>query len=439
MFSSKYFGRMLACCIVAILCTVAVGNAQDTYNWPDVRDVSPTEAIKSTSHPDYPGFPSPLRFFDFENNSVNGVAVTSADQWDNARRPEIADMVQNYMYGYLPPAPTNLTGTVLSEDADYFGDGSTTRRVVELKYGPSGTKPATMNLYIPNHVAGPAPVVVSLNKEGNDKIEPGGSRAHRWHLENTLARGYALATVHTSDFASDGGSYQDAVITPYANDGYDGNWKAMGAWSYGISRMVDYLDTDSDINADWTVVTGFSRRGKAALFAAAMDERIEMVAPHQSGAGGAHPTRTDWGGGTAYSHRFTHWFLDEFNALRHDGSTFIDDTDFLPFDQDSVLALVAPRLVYLSEGQAYGANEAGVQALIDSAAPVWELLGYDSAESLYLAWDSAASDNNHTFDLDHWNGILDFADAQLVPEPTTMALLGMGGLLALRRRRRRRA
>ena len=172
------------------------------------------------------------------------------------------------------------------------------------------------------------------------------------------------------------------------------------------------------------------------MFAAAMDERIEMVAPHQSGTGGAHPTRTDWGGGTAYSHYFPHWFLDEFNALRYDGDGFIDDNDFLPFDQDSVLALVAPRLVYLSEGQAYGADEAGVQALVDGAAPVWELLGYDSAESLHLAWDPAASDNNHTFDLDHWNGILDYADAQLVPEPTTMVLLSMGGLLAVRRRRR---
>ena len=84
--------------------------------------------------------------------------MTSADQWVNHRRPEIVDMVQNYMYGYLPPAPTNLTGTILSEDADYLGDGSATRRVIQLNYGPAGTKPAKMNLYIPNHVTGPAPV-----------------------------------------------------------------------------------------------------------------------------------------------------------------------------------------------------------------------------------------------------------------------------------------
>ncbi len=409
-----------------------VALALSQYDWPAVSELDPMPAITNTQHPDYPGFPDPLRLFDFENTSVNGAPVETAQQWVNERRPQIADMIQHYVYGFVPAAPTNLTSTVLSEDSDAFGDGTTTRRVVRLDYGPAGTKPATVNLYLPNHVTTPAAVVVSLNRDGNAAIEPGGSRADRWHLGNTIARGYAVATAHTSDFASDNNSFPNAIIDPYAADGFEGDWKAIGAWAYGISRIVDYLDTDAAINPDWTIATGFSRRAKAAMFAAAMDERIDMVAPHQSGAVGAHPTRSGWGNGTGYRNQFTHWFLDEFNTLSRSDP---DEHDQLPFDQHFLVAMAAPRLVYLSEGQAFGANEAGVQAVVDGAAPAWELLGRDPSENLVLAWDPEASDSNHLFTLDHWNGILDYADVALIPEPASLALLAAGGLLLLRRRR----
>ena len=398
------------------------------YDWPEVGDLEPMPAITDTSDPDYPGFPDPLRFFDFDTPAIEGDPVTTAQQWTDQRRPEIVDMLQNYVYGYTPPAPTNLTSTVVSEDGDAFGDGRATRRVVELDYGPEGTKTATVNLYLPNHVTEPAPVVVSLNRSGNEAIEPGGSRADRWHLENTIDRGYAVATAHVDDFARDSSSFSEAIIDPYAADGFEGNWKAIGAWAYGISRMVDYVETDAAINPDWTIATGFSRRAKAAMFAAAMDERIDMIAPHQSGAVGSHPTRDGWGRGTGYQTQFTHWFLDEFNELED-----AEDRDRLPFDQNFLLALAAPRLAFLSENSSYGANEAGVQAVMDGAAPVWDLLGYDSDEHLVLDWDPST---DHTFTEEHWNSILDYADVALIPEPASIALLGAGGLLLLRRRSR---
>jgi len=415
----------------------ASAEAQSAFPWPEVDDLAPRPGITDVNDPDYPGLPEALRLFDFENNTVDGPAVTTAAQWWTQRRPQIADMFGHYMHGHAPPPPNNLVANVLETDHDYFGDGTTTKKTVQLKYGPASASPATVSLYLPNHVSGPAPVVVGLNKGGD--IEPGGDRADRWHLPNTLARGYAVATASVNDFASDDSGYADALITPYANDGFAGNWKTIAAWGWGLSRMVDYLESDAAIDPARTVVTGFSRRGKAALYAGAFDDRFEMLAPHQTGGGGAHPNRDEWGAFASFRNQFTHWFLDEFNDLKVFPG--VNEYDQLPFDQHLLIALAAPRLVYLSEGEAFGANEAGLEAIRAGATPVWDLLGVDPAQHPHLAWDPTASNANHLFTIEHWNGILDYADANLVPEPGSATILAgaAGAFLARRRSRHQRS
>ncbi len=249
-------------------------------------------------------------------------------------------MMRHYKYGTEPEAPHDITFSVLSVDAAFLG-GLATKKVVRGDYGPPGSRPMIMNLYVPNAADGPVPVIAALNAQGNDLIEPGGSRANRWDLPGTLEAGIALATAAVTDFASDSGGFANALVEPYAAAGFAGEWRGIAAWAWGMGRMVDYLETDPDIDPHRITLSGYSRRGKTALWAAALDERVALVAPHQTGTGGAHPTRSTWGWAPTFSYQFPHWFLEAYNAINRDGSP--NDFFRLPFDQHFAVAAVAPR------------------------------------------------------------------------------------------------
>ena len=115
-----------------------------------------------------------------------------------------------------------------------------------------------------------------------------GGRAHVWAIENSIRRGYAVGTFAVADIDPDKDDFNDGIHANYKNVPGDSlsRWGTIAAWAWGLHRVVDYLETDPDIDNDRICITGWSRRGKTALFAAAMDSRIDLVVPHQSGTGG---------------------------------------------------------------------------------------------------------------------------------------------------------
>ena len=300
-------------------------------------------------------------------------------------------MLRHYMYGHEPPPPADLQFAVESIDPEALG-GMAVKKVLNGSHGPVGRAPFRFAVYVPKNQSGPFPTLLALNKYGDEAIEPWNFRDNCWDLVDAMNRGIAIATISgDNELSNDGGGHRNQLIQPYADAGFDGDWKTISAWAWGLSRVMDYLVTDPDIDPYRVGVTGFSRRGKTALWAGALDDRFALVIPHQSGHGGAHSNRKIWG--DTYGTQFPHWFLDRY-TYRTD-----DEYDRLPFDQHFVMALSAPRTVLLSENSSYGDGLDGMLGQQAAARPAWSLLGADPIEGVQLVWDE---NRDHVHEPRHW-------------------------------------
>ena len=203
-----------------------------------------------------------------------------------------------------------------------------------------------------------------------------GAEVDVWAVDDLIGRGYALATFYCGDVAPDikGKGLDMGVFPHYRKPGQakpgPHDWGAIAAWAWGLSRAVDYLVTDEDIDGGRIAVVGWSRLGKAAIVAAAFDERIALVIPHQAGCGGTAPSRAKVGESVRQINTGNpHWFAAEFK-------NFNDQPEKLPFDQNCLVALVAPRSVLLTNAvQDTGANPEGQFQVLRSADPVYRMLG----------------------------------------------------------------
>ena len=397
---------------------------------------------EASSLPSRPGLPGPLVMLD-------GTRVTSPEQWIEQRRPELKSLFQHYMYGVLPPA-VPVSGTVEREDKAYFG-GKATKREVVIRFGPPSTPPIHLLLVVPNQRTRPAPAFLGLNFNGNHTAladpsialpsawmppnSPGakdnkateagrGKDSGVWSIEKVVDRGYALATFYSGDIAPDHPGFADGVFPAYAKG--DGSkrapdeWGAVAAWAWGLSRALDYLQTDGDLDKDRIGLVGHSRLGKAALLAGAFDDRFALVIGHQAGCGGTAPSRGKVGEQVKQiNDRFPHWFDGEFKA-------FNDQVDRLPFDQNCLIALAAPRPLLLTNGTLdTWANPLGQFDVLKAADPAYHLLGAKGLgdESMpppgTLVGDRLAyhiRPGKHAMLPEDWDTFLGFADKHLKPK-----------------------
>jgi hypothetical protein len=364
-------------------------------------------AVPSAGHPDFPGLPKVLRLFDFEAGNALGEPVEDSLTWRLERRPEIIAMFRHYMYGHEPPPPRLLSFETISSDPDWL-NGLATKRVIRgWLYPMDGAVPFTFtfSLYLPTASEAPPPVIICLNNSGDSSIEPGGSRAHRWDLPGTLGAGIALITADQGVFSRDShGGWHAPLIDAYADAGFAGDWQTLSAWAWGISRLIDYVESNPELDRHRIALTGFSRRGKAAMWAGVLDERAALVAPHQGGFAGGSPVRTDWGIGTGYLNSYQYWFLPDFIEVN------LADYDRWPFDGNTALAAIAPRRVYLSQNSSYGASETGIRGLVQATRPAWELLGLDSLREVRYYYDPVST---HQFEPYHWERI--YAEVHALP------------------------
>jgi hypothetical protein len=340
-------------------------------------------------------FPDPLVAFD-------GTPIASQRQWERKRAPELKQLFQHYMYGYFPPAPKRVKARMERRDPALF-NGKATKKEIELSFGPPATPTIHLLLVVPNQRRGPAPVVLGLNFCGNyatlmdpsiplptnwmpnncagctnnQATEAGrGRQLETWSIEQAVGRGYAVATFYHGDVDPDRPDFSDGVHPHILPPGPGGRgptaWACLAAWAWGLHRVVDYLHTDRDIDRDRIAVMGHSRNGKTALLAAAFDDRIDLVLPHQAGCGGTAPSRGTIGETVKQiNDRFPHWFSGTFKQ-------FNEQVDRLPFDQHALIALCAPRPVLLSNAlEDSWANPEGQFEMLRAADPVYQLLGVD--------------------------------------------------------------
>jgi hypothetical protein len=324
----------------------------------------------------------------------SGERITTKEQWFNQRRPELKKLFEHYMYGKAPVAP-KVEAKIERTDPKALNGKATLKEITLTFAGIKGPK-IHLLVVVPNKRKGPAPVFVGINFAGNHaalddpKIQlnpnwiypnyPGvkdnhatdksrGTQKDVWNVEDAIDRGYAVALFYSGDIDPDRKDKREGIQKYFP----DADWGTIAAWAWGYSRVIDYLVTDPDIDASRIIAVGHSRLGKTALLAAAFDERIAVVIPHQAGCGGTGPSRRRGDKKAESVQRITssfpHWFHPRFKE-------FGDDPDKLPFDQHCLIAMCAPRPVLLSNAvEDNWANPDGQFELLLAADPVYRLVG----------------------------------------------------------------
>jgi hypothetical protein len=373
----------------------------------------------------------------------NGKPVTTKKDWFNKRRPELLELFQHYMYGTPPPAPRKIQAKVERVEKDFFG-GKATKKEVTITYGPANLPPIHLLLVVPNKRNGPVPAFVGLNFCGNHTLVsnssiampagwmpkncPGcsnnvateagrGAQTDVWALEQSIDRGYAVGTFYHGDIEPDRPNAPEGVRAQYAKINKDYDWATIAAWAWGLSRALDYMTTDKDIDAKRVAVVGHSRNGKAALVAAAFDERFALAIPLQAGCGGTAPSRGKIGESVkAINDHFPHWFNAEFKK-------FNDQPERLPFDQHLLVALCAPRPVLFPNAQQdTWANWEGQFEVLKAADKVYRFLGVEGLKAAKLPESEKLMDSRlgyyirpgkHSMTTGDWKVFLDYADKNL--------------------------
>lgn len=316
--------------------------------------------------------------------------VKKASEWP-ARRAEIFAMFEREMFGRSAPRPKDVKFELLETSREALG-GKAIRKQVRVEPG------IEVLVYYPKQVAGRAPVFLGLNYTGNhgvthdqgvrestawmrQKENPRGGQASRWSIERALERGYAVATAYYGDIDPDfDDGFQNGIHPLFYKPGQTrpapDEWGSIGAWAWGLSRILDYLEKDPDADARRVIVHGHSRLGKAALWAGAQDERFAIVISNNSGAGGAALSKRIYGETVKdLNDRFPHWFAQNFR--KYNGNE-----QALPFDQHMLIALIAPRPVYIASAEEdQWADPKGEFLSAVHADPVYRLLTGDGLPS----------------------------------------------------------
>jgi len=331
----------------------------------------------------------------------NGQKVKTIKEWP-ARRKEILKTMTKEMYGTSPGRPGNIRFEVFDHDKNALG-GKVTRKQVTVHIKENNREAKfDLLIYIPNKTKHPVPAIVGINFIGNHAVnaDPGiklseawvesskkspctvdgkatdacrGLNASQWPVDSILDAGYALVTMYREEIASDRKEemFKTGVQTLYPElQNREDNFGTIAAWAWAMSRAVDYLETDKDINSKKIIAFGFSRLGKAALWAGATDPRFALVISNESGAGGDKQFHRGIGENIRRLNTvFPHWFAQSFRK-------YMDKDTLLPFDQHFVLALIAPRPVYLAAAQDdKGSDPEGEFETAKAANTIYKFLG----------------------------------------------------------------
>ena len=374
---------------------------------------------------------------------ADGTPVTTAAQWREKRRPELLEFFTREMYGRSPGKPEKFVSDVFDRDTQALG-GKATR--LQIAIYPTGRPSPRMDLlvYVPNDAKQPSPVILGLNFSGNHAIhsDPGirlteswvedknaenhratdasrGSGAKQWCVEEIISRGYALATMYRGDVCPDHPPYFESGVQPLFPELQKGdeNFGCIAAWAWALSRSLDVLENEPLLDSKRVAVFGFSRLGKAALWAGATDERFAMVISNESGAGGAKLFHRGLGEDIArLNTNFPHWFARNFRK-------YMGKDKELPFDQHEVISLIAPRPVYVASAEDdKHSDPEGEFAALQAANPVFKLSGSSGlpTDKWPAANTSVQGDNGyhvrtgkHDVTEFDWQQYLNFADRHL--------------------------
>lgn len=337
-----------------------------------------------------------------------GKPVTTADQWTGHRRAEILALFEEHVFGRQPEFPVQLRTRLRSEVDDAAG-GVAHRRELTVYFTEDDDGPQMdLLIYTPKNATGKVPAFLTLNFQGNHTLEADprlritpawvrnngdfgisenrsteasrGGTASRWPIARIVEAGYGLVTIYYGEIDPDfDDGFRNGVNALSAESDGERAGNAGGSisnWAWGLSRALDVLQDDAQIDAERVAVFGHSRLGKTSLWAGAADPRFAMVISNNSGCGGAALSRRAFGETVARINRsFPHWFC--INHRQYGGNE-----SELPVDHHMLIALCAPRPVYVASAEEdRWADPRGEFLGLYHAGPVYRLLGRTPLES----------------------------------------------------------
>jgi hypothetical protein len=287
----------------------------------------------------------------------------------------LLELFRENIYGRAPVGRPDSLKFDVTDVATNAMDGKATRKQVKISFrGPGGEGAIKLVLFTPNNAPKPAPCFLLICNRSVTNIDATReNKSEFWPAEEMIARGYAAAAFYNGDVAADkSNSFNTgvhAIFLPPSNR-KPNSWGTIAVWAWGASRCLDYLVTDRDVDAKRVSVVGHSRGGKTALWAAAEDERFAMAVSNDSGSTGAAIARNKKGEQIANINKgFPYWFNDNYKK-------FNGRENELPIDQHELLALIAPRLLYVASASEDTWADPNNEFLATvHASPVYELLG----------------------------------------------------------------
>ncbi|HVS51059.1 MAG TPA: acetylxylan esterase [Opitutaceae bacterium] len=384
---------------------------------------------------------------------ADGTKVADAQAWSAKRRPEILKLIEENEYGRAPGRPEKMSFDVFDQGTPAF-DGKALRKQVTIYFGADKSDNyLDLLVYLPAEAKGPVPVLLNFGWVANNLAvaDPGVKVGRSWNpsqkkrvpatpapggrgfgrvtnIPQVLARGYGFAVFNYSDVDPDALNALDQgvrrlYLKPGATACAPDEWGSIAAWAWAASRVLDYFETDPQVDAKRVAVTGASRLGKTALWTGARDPRFACVIASVSGEGGAALSRRDYGETVAHlveKTRFPYQF-----AINY--AQWANRANEAPFDAHFVIALLAPRPLLLQTGSTDKWSDPYGEFLAAKAAtPVYHLFGEKGIEEYSLPPAGQPMMNDlgylmhegpHGVQPADWPVFLDFLDQHLKPKP----------------------
>ncbi len=299
-------------------------------------------------------------------------SIRNKADWE-LNRPELLRLFEDNIYGQMPKRFDDIKFSLIKEDKSAMQGRATLKQVEVEVFNQQKSVKINLVLFVPNNRKQAVPAFLLINNRGKENMDP--TRKEKtgfWPAELVIDSGYAVAAFHVSDAAPDNkDTFMNGVLRLYPEQFEAANgMRAIGAWAWAASRIMDYFETDADIDAKRVTVVGHSRAGKASLWAAAQDQRFAICVSNCSGNTGAALSRRNFGESiTAINTSFPHWFNTNYKQYN-------DREQELPVDQHMLLALIAPRPLYVTNAsEDLWADPTGTFLALKHAAPVYGLYG----------------------------------------------------------------
>ncbi len=308
--------------------------------------------------------------------TFSGETIKNSEEWNSKRRPELFSFFEENVYGKVPGTLDNVSFEIVERNEAAL-NGKAYRKQIEVTL-QKGNRSLKFNilLYLPKN-KNKAPLFLGYNFFGNHTItkDPNvlvteawtmnneklgitenrakeasrGVRTNRWAIDKIVDKGFGLAVIYYGEVDPDKNDFSDGLHALFYKEGQKqpkaNEWGSLAAWAFGLSKALDFLEKEDQVDASKVIAFGHSRLGKAALWAAATDERFAGVISNNSGCGGAALSKRKFGETVGrINTSFPHWFCDNFEQYN-------ENEEALPVDQHQLLALIAPRPLYVASAE----------------------------------------------------------------------------------------